>query len=86
MNGFMKRTLEIPDPVFRQAKAAAAEQGIALREFITDAIAQKLRARASEEKAWMRSFGKLRGLGRETARINNIIEEEFERVDPEDLR
>jgi hypothetical protein len=86
MNNVMKTTLEIPDPVFRQAKAAAAEQGIALREFITEAIAEKLRVRSSKDKAWMRSFGRLRGLGRETARINNIIEEEFGRVNPEDWR
>ncbi len=38
----MKTTLEIPDAIFKQAKSAAAEQGIPLREFISNAIAEKL--------------------------------------------
>jgi len=31
----------------------------------------------------MKSFGKLRGLHRETLRINRIIEEEFGQIEPE---
>jgi hypothetical protein len=34
----------------------------------------------------MKSFGKLRGLRKETARIDAIIREEFGRIEPEDLR
>ena len=79
----MKTTLEIPDALFRQAKSAAAEQGIPLRKLVTDALAEKLRARGGAEKPWLKSFGKLRGLHAETVRINRIIEEEFEQVDPE---
>jgi len=42
---------------------------------------------ASEyEKPWLKSFGKLRNLRAETARINAIFEEEFERIEPEDWR
>ena len=33
----MKTTLEIPDPLFRQAKATAAERGQSLEDFFTDA-------------------------------------------------
>jgi hypothetical protein len=33
----MKTPLEIPDVIFRQAKAKAAEQGVPLRQFVTDA-------------------------------------------------
>ena len=40
----MKTTLEIPDPVFRKAKAQAAERGIPLRQFVTEAVQEKLAA------------------------------------------
>ena len=33
----MKTTLEISNPVFRHAKSAAANRGIPLREFVTEA-------------------------------------------------
>ena len=34
----MKTTLEIPDTIFRRAKSAAANRGIPLREFVTEAV------------------------------------------------
>jgi hypothetical protein len=82
----MKTTLEIPDPLFRRAKSAAAEQGIPLRELVSQALADRLRAQGSEDKPWMKSFGKLRSLRRETVRINRIIENEFGQIEPEDWR
>jgi len=82
----MKTTLEIPDSLFRRAKAAAAERGIPLRELVTDAIADKLRAPAGSGKPWMKHFGKLRDLHRETVRINRIIEKEFGQIEPEEWR
>jgi hypothetical protein len=82
----MKTTLEIPDNIFRQAKAAAARQGIPLRELVTQAIAAKLSHSPGQERPWMESFGKLRSLRSETARINKIIEHEFGQIEPEDLR
>jgi predicted HicB family RNase H-like nuclease len=39
----MKTTLDIPDKIFRRAKSQAAEQGIPLRQFVVEAIEQKLR-------------------------------------------
>ena len=80
----MKTTLEIPDPLFRQAKAAAAEQGIPLRELVTLALAEKLRGSSNAEKPWMSSFGKLRSLHAETTRIDRFISEEFGKLEPED--
>jgi len=38
----MKTTLDIPDKIFRRAKSQAAEQGIPLRQFVVEAIEQKL--------------------------------------------
>ena len=81
----MKTTLEIPDAVFRRAKSVAAERGIPLREFVTQAVKDKLAEdRLAPEKPWMAGFGKLRHLRKETAKINRLIEEEFEQIEPED--
>ena len=81
----MKTTLEIPDPIFRRAKAKAAEHGVPLRQFVTEAVAEKLRNESpAGEKPWMALAGGLRHLRKETARINRIIEEEFEKIDPEE--
>ncbi len=81
----MKTTLEIPDAVFRKAKARAAERGIPLRQFITESVEARLRGGSQVgDKPWVALGGRLRHLRKETARINRIIEEEFERIDPED--
>ena len=82
----MKTTLEIPDPLFRRAKSAAAERGIPLRALVTEALADKLRIAGSDDKPWMKTFGTLRRLHKETARINRVIEEEFGQIEPEDWK
>lgn len=81
----MKTTLEIPDAVFRRAKAKAAEQGIPLRQFVSDAVAAKLRVEPRGHDAAKRKLvGGLRHLSQETRRIQALIEQEFERVDLEE--
>jgi hypothetical protein len=81
----MKTTLEIPDPVFRRAKAQAAQRGIPLRQFVTEAVEEKIRACSKgKEKPWMRMVGQLRHLRKETARINRLIDAEFEKIEPEE--
>jgi hypothetical protein len=81
----MKATPEIPDAIFRRAKSVAAERGIPLREFVTEAVKDKLTANLrTAEKPWMAAFGKLRHLHKETARVNRLIDEEFEQVEAED--
>ena len=81
----MKTTLEIPDPIFRRAKSVAAERGIPFRQFVTEAVQGKLKTPSrSAEKPWMTTFGKLRHLRKETARINRIIDEEFDQIEAED--
>ena len=82
----MKTTLEIPDGIFRQAKARAAEQGVPLRQFITDAVADKLRQKRASEKPWLELAGKLRHLRKETSRINKLIVAEFETIEPGEWR
>lgn len=81
----MKTTLEIPDPIFRRAKAKAAERGIPFRQFVTEAIEGKLRAEPrAGQRPWLEMAGKLRHLRKETARINARIAQEFEVIEPED--
>ena len=86
----MKTTIDIPDPVFRRAKASAAERGQALREFVTEALQEKLAARGrradTDAPAWMRGFGRLRRLRRETARIQRRIDRELDVVEADDRR
>jgi len=81
----MKTTLEIPDPIFRRAKSVAAQRGIALRVFVTEAVEEKLAgASKSGEKPWVKLVGGLKHLHKETVRINGIMKEEFENIEPED--
>jgi hypothetical protein len=78
----MKTTLEVPDALFRRAKSAAAERGIPFRQLVTEALAEKLTVRRTAEKPWMTSFGKLRSLRKESARIARVVNDEFEQIEP----
>jgi hypothetical protein len=80
----MKTTLEFPDSLFRRAKSVAAQRGIPFRELVSEALAEKLTLTATEDRPWMKTFGKLRGLRKESARINGILHTEFEGIEPED--
>ena len=84
----MKTTIELPDELFREAKATAARRGTALREFVRQALVEKL---AREDGV---SQGAVAGKWPvpppdvpldELRRIHAIIEEEFEQVEAEDL-
>lgn len=84
----MKTTLDIPDPLFRRAKSLAATRGQSLKDFVAEALAEKLasntdRARTSEPD-WMQGFGKLKRLAKETRRVEAAIDAEFEVIEPED--
>jgi hypothetical protein len=80
----MKTTLEMPDAPFRRAKSAAAELGIPLRQLVSEALSEKLAVGGPGDRPWMASFGKLRSLRRESARIERAIRGEFEQIEPED--
>jgi hypothetical protein len=86
----MKTTLELPDQLFRKAKATAAERGQSLKQFVTEALRDKLapdRGRTpAQEPEWMQGFGKLKRLHKETVRVQSVIEQEFEVIEPEDRR
>ena len=83
----MKTTIELPDPLFRRAKATAAERGQSLKQLVTEALQEKLASGdvpPADAPAWSASFGALGELSRETARVQSRIDDEFGRVQPED--
>jgi hypothetical protein len=81
----MKTTLEIPDQTFRKAKATASALGIPLREFVTQAVEEKLSpGNERPGKPWLECAGELAHLHKETMRIQRIIDAEFEQIEPED--
>ena len=82
----MKTTLKIPDTVLRRAKSVAAQRGVSLGEFVTEAVKAKLAVNAkAQEKPWLKYMGKLKHLRKETERINRLVEKDSERIDPEAL-
>lgn len=82
----MKTTLELPDSLFKRAKATAARQGRPLKQLFEEALAEKLAAldKAGKDKPWMALAGGLKHLHAENQRIDRLIEQEFERIEPED--
>ena len=88
--GSMKTTVELPDTMFRQAKALAAARGISLRQLFTEALDERLgryniARRDDSGPPWMAGFGVLSDLSGENCRVLGLIEEEFERLDSERL-
>ena len=84
-----RSTVEIPDSLFREAKARAARQGTSLKDFLTEAVCAQLRKKStlpSPYKPWMHAFGSLSDLHRETKPLERVIQREFERIDEEERR
>ena len=78
----MKTTLDIPDPLFREAKMVAAREGITLRAVVTRALqAEFQRSAAETPPPWRRVFGGLQHLRQDSDVINDAIEEAFEHID-----
>jgi hypothetical protein len=46
----MRTTVDIPDPLYREMKIHAAQEGTTLKEIILDAVAVKLRTGKTTEK------------------------------------
>lgn len=86
----MKTTVEIPDSLFRQAKTAAAKRGLSLKNFLTEALKEKLAAAPKNAAAvappHMNAFGGLRRWHAETRRVQRVIDQEFSRINAEDWK
>ena len=87
----MKTNIDLPDATLRQAKTLAAARGVTFSRFVTEALEEKLQRCAgrnhfgNEPPPWMAGFGALSHLGDEHYNVRRIIEEEFERLEHEDL-
>ena len=82
----MKTTIELPDAIFRRAKALASGRGMTLKRFFTEALQEQFRRYSSETDApWMAGFGVLSDLSDENRRVLDVIEQEFETLFPEDI-
>ena len=87
----MKTTVELPDAAFRRAKVVASGRGITLKQFLTEALDEKLRRCAAgdggtaSEAPWMAGFGALSDLSSENRRIAAALEDEFETLAPGDV-
>ncbi len=55
----MRTTIDLPDPLFREAKAVAALQGVTLREVVEQALRSQLQPHARRKVA--APGGRLRG-------------------------
>ena len=85
----MKTTVEIPDDLFKRAKVLAAQEGLSMKQLITESLQQRVARRSTEttpEPLWRRAFGAMRAYRKENRRIDKIIEQEFEQIEPEDRR
>jgi hypothetical protein len=85
----VKTTIELPDSLFRKAKATAAGQGVTLKSFFTEAVRDRLQRQAGARpaaKPWEEAFGGLKNLHRENLRIQRLIAAEFETIDEEEWR
>ncbi len=81
----MKTTVELPDTLFRSAKAHAAREGLSLRIFFERAVTSQLR-RNQEPVAspgWKRSFGKLKDIKAATREVQRVVDREFSRIETE---
>lgn len=78
----MKTTIEIPDELFRRTKATAALQGESLKDFITEALRDRLdlqTAPTARAEGWRSVFGRARP--EEVEPVDATIAEEFEQID-----
>jgi hypothetical protein len=83
----MKTTIDLPDEVFRQTKAAAAMRGESLKTFVTDSLRARLASRDHAEPSvvgWRRVFGQARP--DEVAEVDAVLAEELETIDPDAWR
>lgn len=82
----VKTTLEMPDSLFRRAKASAARKGQTMTAFVTAAIEAKLKSdeQSPEERPWMNFAGAFKDSSDESERILQAIAESCERIDPKE--
>lgn len=85
--GHVKTTIEIPDELFKKAKATAALEGESLRELICDALEVRLASRPEprvDRQGWRTVFGLAEKSA--VAKVDRLIAADVERIDPSEWR
>lgn len=83
----MKTTVEIPEKTLKRAKTLAAEEGLSLEQLVAEAIEDKIGRDDEPGKSaprWMKLYGAFAAsedMRADTRSIQEIIDEEFERID-----
>jgi hypothetical protein len=81
----MRTTIDLPDLLFREVKATAAHQGMHLKDYITEALLDKLAKKpVAAEKPWMKFAGIAAQdpeMIAEMKRIEKVIEENFGQIE-----
>ncbi len=80
----MKTTIEIPDELFRRAKATAALRGESLKDVVANALEEHLEREdsLSAKLGWRRVFG--RASQDIVAEVDAVVDRELETVDVEE--
>lgn len=79
--------IDLPDPLFREVKATAARQGMLLKDYISEALLDKLAKQPTPAaKPWMKFAGIAAAdpeMVAELRRIEQIVDENFGRIEEE---
>lgn len=81
----MKTTIEISDDLFRRTKSTAAMRGQSLKDFVTEALQERLERTETTSprvRGWRSVFGRARP--EEVEPIDEILAADLERIDPRD--
>ena len=84
----MRTTIDLPDPLFREVKATAARSGMLLKDYITEALKDKLSKPPNPAaKPWMKFAGIAANdpeMLEELKRIEQIVDENFGQIEEEE--
>lgn len=80
----MKTTVELPDELFREVKALAAKRGEPLKDFLREALEEKVHRASGEVRPGEWPVPPMPLAPEDSARFDRFIEDAFERVDDED--
>jgi metal-responsive CopG/Arc/MetJ family transcriptional regulator len=87
---FVRTTIELPDPLFREVKATAARQGMRLKDYVTEALQDKLAKRPTKsEQPWMKFAGIAANdpeMVAELKRIEQVVDETFGQIEAEEWK
>lgn len=85
----MKTTLELPDPLFREVKATAALNGMKIKDFVAEALVEKLKSSSSNQprKPWMNLAGRAAShpeMRAELEKLDQVVEAAFSTIEESD--